>query len=263
MRGIREPCILFFLSLCIAAVWSPAVCGMDTEKQAQEYDTDTEKTGKSAEEMTGRIPEYEICGEKLLELIEDRDSMPEWEAAEITFDTVEDAVSFGHYFYRYIYLGKQEIRLSVGMSGAGVRIYVQCDNSVLAAEQHRQAEEKLREIAAAAAAMGDLEKASFFYEWIYSHVDYDTEQKQKTVYDAVIEGRSVCWGYVSAYLNLCRMSGLICEPVYRGDHAWNRVWIEGGWKYCDITWDKGLGERRWKLVSEEEMDADPMHRELE
>lgn len=56
------------------------------------------------------------------------------------------------------------------------------------------------------------------------------------------------------------MSGLNCEPVYSGDHAWNRVWIEGRWNYCDITWDKGQGERRRKLMSEEEMEADPAHR---
>lgn len=51
-------------------------------------------------------------------------------------------------------------------------------------------------------------------------------------------------------------------PVYRGNYAWNRVWIDGGWKYCDITWDKSLGGHRWKLVPEEEMERDSMHEKL-
>ena len=108
--------------------------------------------------------------------------------------------------------------------------------------------------------MSEREKALFFYEWVYSQVEYDTELKRKTVYEAVMEGRSVCWGHVSAYLMLCRMVGMDCEQVYGGGHAWNRVWIDGGWKHCDITWDKGQGERRRKLMSEEEMEADPAHR---
>ena len=77
-----------------------------------------------------------------------------------------------------------------------------------------------------------------------------------------MEGKSVCWGYVSAYLSLCRMAGLTCEPVYRGDHAWNRTWLDGQWRYCDITWDKSLGDSTWKFMTQEEMDSDSMHNGL-
>lgn len=38
--------------------------------------------------------------------------------------------------------------------------------------------------------------------------------------------------------------------------------LMGGWKYCDITWDKSLGGHRWKLVPEEEMERDSMHEKL-
>lgn len=257
MRGIREPCLLFFLSLCLTAFWNLPACGMDIQPQLQ--GADQEKRGRYAEEMTERNSEYEVCGEKLLILIENSEDLSEWKDTGVVFHTVEDALSFGRYFYRYIYLGKEKIWLAAGTHGESAVIYVQCGNPAQAAAQHRQTEARLLEIAAAGAGMNESEKASFFYEWIYSNVEYDTEQNRKTVYDAVIKGRSVCWGYVSAYLTLCRMSGLICEPVYGGNHAWNRVWIDGGWKYCDITWDRELGDRRWKLMPEEEMEADPTH----
>ena len=262
MTGIREPCLLLLFSFCLTAAWSPPACGMSTMEDTQASERVLGQIGQSAEDMTGRIPEYEVCGEKLLDQMKEEADFSVWKDTGIIFNTVEEAVSFGRYFYRYIYLGKQKINIAAGESGNESTVYVQCDDPGRAAAQHRQVEARLREIAEAGAGMGEREKASFFYEWVYSNVEYDSELKKKTVYEAVIEGRSICWGYVSAYLTLCRMSGLICEPVYGGNHAWNRVQIDGRWNYCDITWDRGLGERRWKLVPEEEMEADPMHRGL-
>lgn len=78
------------------------------------------------------------------------------------FGTVEDALSFGRYFYRYIYLGKQEIRLAVGEKGDRAVVYVQCDDPHQAAIQHRQTEDRLYDIVAEGAGMAEREKASFF-----------------------------------------------------------------------------------------------------
>ena len=91
---------------------------------------------------------------------------------------------------------------------------------------------------------------------------YDQTLENRTVYDAVINGRSVCWGEVSAYLMLCRNAGLICEPVYAGNHAWTRTWIDGEWRYCDITWDKSLGGSTWNFLTQKDMDSDSMHNNL-
>ena len=259
MKRVYGPCLLI-LFLCLAVIWSLPACGMNAQAQTQMKDIEFEKRGRYAEEMTGRIPDYEVCGDKMLELIENSEELSEWKDSGVVFGTVEDALSFGRYFYRYIYLGKQEIRMAVGENGDRAVVYVQCDDPHQAAIQHRQTEDRLYDIVAEGAGMAEREKASFFYEWVYSKVEYDTELKRKTVYEAVMEGRSVCWGYVSAYLMLCRMAGMDCEPVYGGGHAWNRVWIDGGWKHCDITWDKSTGLRRWKLVPEAEMEEDPIHR---
>lgn len=260
MKEIYESCLTVLLSICLAFTWNLPAFGAGADTQIREPCMDRDEIGKYAEEMTGRIPEYEICGEELIRLLADDVRPGEMRNTGIIFDTADEAVSFGRYFYRYVYLGKERIQLASGKTGESSCVYVQCDNPVKAAKQHRQVEARLWETAAAAAEMEEQEKALFFYEWVYDHVEYDTELRKKTVYDAVMEGSSVCWGYVSAYLTLCRMSGLNCEPVYSGDHAWNRVWIEGRWNYCDITWDKGQGERRRKLMSEEEMEADPAHR---
>lgn len=242
MKRIHGLCLLI-LFLCLAVTWSLPACGMNAQTQMK--DIELEKRGRHAEEMTGRIPDYEVCGDKMLELIENSEELSEWKDSGVVFGTVEDALSFGRYFYRYIYLGKQEIRMAVGENGDRAVVYVQCDDPHQAVIQHRQTEDRLYDIVAEGAYMSEREKALFFYEWVYSQVEYDTELKRKTVYEAVMEGRSVCWGYVSAYLMLCRMAGMGCEPVYGGGHAWNRVWIDGGWKHCDITWDKSTGLGRW------------------
>ena len=80
----------------------------------------------------------------------------------IIFDTADEAVSFGRYFYRYVYLGKERIQLAAGKTGESSCVYVQCDNPVKAAKQHRQVEARLWETAAAAAEMEEQERPCSF-----------------------------------------------------------------------------------------------------
>ena len=208
MKEIYESCLTVLLSTCLAFTWNLPAFGAGADTQIREPCMDRDEIGKYAEEMTGRIPEYEICGKELIRLLADDVRPGEMRNTGIIFDTADEAVSFGRYFYRYVYLGKERIKLAAGKTGESSCVYVQCDNPVKAAKQHRQVEARLWETAAAAAEMEEQEKALFFYEWVYDHVEYDTEFRNKTVYDAVMEGSSVCWGYVSAYLTLSRMSGL-------------------------------------------------------
>ena len=67
-----------------------------------------------------------------------------------------------------------------GREGDRAVVYVQCDDPHQAAIQHRQTEDRLYDIVAEGAGMAEREKASFFYEWVYSKVEYDTELKRKT-----------------------------------------------------------------------------------
>ncbi|WP_320951338.1 transglutaminase domain-containing protein, partial [Enterocloster bolteae] len=103
-------------------------------------------------------------------------------------------------------------------------IYVSCGNPARAVSEHSQVQDRLSEVVQKCSTLGDREKAEYFYDWVYDNVSYDQTLKNRTIYDAVMNGNAVCWGYVSAYLMLCRNAGLICEPVYAGDHAWNRTW---------------------------------------
>ena len=262
MRKIREPCALLILLLLICFRPCMPVYGMELPAREETSGMNPETEGKDIRVMGSRIPVYETLGEALIRKLSEDQGTAEEKNTGITFDTVEEAVSFGRYFYRYVYWGKQEIRLAPGRDAEGVTIYAWCDDIQEAVSQHRQVAAKLEETAAGGFGLSDGEKAAFFYDWVYENVDYDAAMQNKTIYDAVMKGQSVCWGYVSTYLMLCRMAGLTCEPVYQGNHAWNRVWIDGGWKYCDITWDKSLGEHRWKLITEEEMERDSMHETL-
>ena len=262
MRKIKESCALLMLLLLIGFRTCTPLYGMELPAQEETSGMNTKTEENDVREMGSRIPVYETLGEALIRKLSEDQGAAEGKNTGITFDTVEEAVSFGRYFYRYVYWGKQEIRLAAGTGAEGITIYAWCDDMQEAVSQHWQVAAKLEETAAVSFGLSDAEKAAFFYDWVYENVNYDTTVQNKTIYDAVMEGQSVCWGYVSTYLALCRMSGLTCEPVYRGNHAWNRVWIDGRWKYCDITWDKNLGEHRWKLVSEEEMERDFLHKKL-
>lgn len=218
--------------------------------------------GQSSVEMTTRNTEYEDLGEELITALETGTVTGGWIKTEIWFDSLEAAHSFGKYFYRYIYLGKEPVALYSANNGEGFYIYLTCADPGAAALQHAQVLDKLSQVVEESRDMGDWEKAEYFYCWVYGNMSYDQTLQKKTVYDGVMEGSTVCWGYVSAYLTLCRSAGLVCEPVYRGNHAWNRIWLDGQWRHCDITWDKNLGRSAWKFLTEEEMGSDAMHNAL-
>lgn len=240
-----------------------AAYGMETPPETMPEKAQAESTpGLSAVEMTTRNVEYEICGEDIVEALKAGTLSDGWVKTGVSFDTEEDAHSFGKYFYRYLYLGKEAVTLYAADVDGQYYIYLTCADPGKAAKQHEQVRDRLSQVVEASLEMEDWEKAEFYYSWVYDNLSYDQTLQNKTIYDGVMEGTAVCWGYVSAYLSLCRSGGLVCEPVYRGNHAWNRIWLDGGWKHCDITWDKCLGVSTWKFMTQEEMDSDPMHNAL-
>lgn len=58
-----------------------------------------------------------------------------------------------------------------------------------------------------------------------------------------------------------------CENVkgWVGDkyHIWNRVELDGVWKYVDVTWNNMAGENNWLLISREEMNEDRVEEVIE
>ena len=218
--------------------------------------------GTPASQMTSRNMEFENLGVSVMDALKEGAEAGGLIKTGLVFGSEEEVFSFGRYYYRYIYLGKEEVTLYSSDENGEYAVYVSCENPGKAVSEHRQVQDRLSDVAQACLSLSDREKAEYFYNWVYENVSYDQTLENRTIYDAVVNGSSVCWGYVSAYLTLCRNAGLICEPVYAGNHAWNRTWIDGEWRYCDITWDKSLGGSTWKFLTQKDMDSDSMHNNL-
>ena len=65
--------------------------------------------------------------------------------------------------------------------------------------------------------------------------------------------KGVCYDYSEFFYALCTKAGIRCQLIYGrangGEHAWNRVRINGKWKYIDVTWNDETGSKDWYLDS--------------
>ena len=166
--------------------------------------------GQLSSQMCSQYPEFECLGKDVMDALKEGREDGGFIKTDIVFDSQEEAFSFGRYYYRYIYLGKEEVTLYSFDENGKFAIYVSCGNPDRAVSEHRQVQDRLSEVVQECRTLGDRENAEYFYDWVYDNVSYDQTLKNRTIYDAVINGNAVCWGYVSAYLMLCRNAGLIC-----------------------------------------------------
>ena len=111
----------------------------------------------------------------------------------------------------------------------------------------------------------DLEKVEAIYDYVYSHVKYDSIHKsseyhlKSTAYAALERGIAGCQGYAVAMYRLLEEAGVDCRVItgmaeYEGEsefHAWNIVEVDGTYYNLDITWDCRLGEREYFLKGQE------------
>ena len=60
-----------------------------------------------------------------------------------------------------------------------------------------------------------------------------------TAYGALVNGKAVCQGYSNAMKLLLNRLGIPCVfvPSQPMNHAWNMVFVAGGWYHLDATWD--------------------------
>lgn len=199
---------------------------------------------------------FDSYGEQIMGALEKNGSAGGKIGTGIVFDSREKAEEFGSYFYRECYLGDENLILGIRpaeKNSSRCEIVGIVKNPVEAVAQHKRAKAALREITAQNEVKDPYITAVNLYQWIYEHVNYDDTMKHHSVYSAIIGGSTVCYGYARAYKNLCQYSGLECELVYGDNHVWNRVKINGEWKYVDITWNKSLGKHRWMFLTAEEM----------
>ena len=89
---------------------------------------------------------------------------------------------------------------------------------------------------------GAYEKVKYIYEYVIDHTEYDLNAPDnQTTYSVLINGRSVCGGYASAFQYLCDRAGIDCiyvsgEIIGKGPHAWNIVKIGTNYYWVDTTW---------------------------
>ncbi len=118
--------------------------------------------------------------------------------------------------------------------------------------------------------MTDKQKAHAIYDWVMWQVTYDTPAADKGGEDysayymegvfgdgkTAIGGKvynpyAVCDGMSKAYSLMCNIEGIPCKRVggvagtsldSAGGHAWNKVFVEGGWYVVDCTWGDSIGQ---------------------
>ena len=126
-------------------------------------------------------------------------------------------------------------------------------------------------------AMSEADKVKTIYRFITNYVTYDEaaeaaslagtpEDIAHTAYGALINGKAVCQGFACLFYAMCENVGIEARIISGtadngetvGDHAWNKVKIDGTWYCADVTWDTCRKSPIWKyyLISEEEMGVD-------
>lgn len=97
--------------------------------------------------------------------------------------------------------------------------------------------------------MSKREKVKSVHNWLIANVKYDYKNYLKgkvpavshTSKGALLKGIAVCDGYSYAFKKFMKKIKVPCQMVYGyaqgGAHAWNKVKLDGKWKYVDVTFD--------------------------
>jgi hypothetical protein len=115
--------------------------------------------------------------------------------------------------------------------------------------------------------MSDERKVRIIHDSIINNFSYDESLKNMSyeLGDGLRNNNKiVCAGYAGIFKTVCDRFGIEAEVITgigKGEgHAWNRVKINGDWKYIDCTWDDTLDSINWFLKTKEIFDRD--HKEF-
>ncbi|WP_062465482.1 DUF2510 domain-containing protein [Demequina maris] len=103
--------------------------------------------------------------------------------------------------------------------------------------------EKVRRIHDYLVALGEYDYEA--YDAINRGEDSAVVARSQEAYGLLVEGTAVCNGYAQAFLAMAEEAGLDAVQVTGsdlagttgGDHAWNKVLVDGEWLLVDVTWD--------------------------
>ncbi|SEJ45866.1 DUF2510 domain-containing protein [Demequina mangrovi] len=192
-------------------------------------------------------------------------------------DAMREALTQNPYIYARGWLSR------IGMGGATIMPEYTYDYGE--SERRRVATASAVEVGLSASgardATDDADKVALIHDYLVDVGSYDMAafeaisagdstsalvSRSQEAYGLLVEGTAVCNGYAQAFLAMAHAVGLEAVEVTGsdtggatgGDHAWNKVLIDGRWLLVDVTWDDvegGPGTRDdYLLVS----DSDPI-----
>ena len=112
------------------------------------------------------------------------------------------------------------------------------------------------------------QKIKAVHDWMVNYANYDETYMDvsQTLEGFMYNRTAVCAGYAKTFEYFMTVLGIPCETITGGEHAWNRVAVNGVWLYIDVTWDDPVytvnGVRRDKLahtyflITEAQMNRD-------
>ena len=162
------------------------------------------------------------------------------------------------YAITYLYPGYDKVESCFKMNSEGALV-------LNTSSMYYDAEDKIRvEREKLGVKDSDLDevKVRKIHDYIVNNYDYGESAGSGNLNMCVAKGitKFQCSGYASLFRYLCEDYGLECVPVYGTgsgqNHIWNKVKVNGEWKYIDVTWDDNTSSNRWYLISESQMNLD-------
>ncbi|EJP25693.1 SLH domain protein [Peptostreptococcaceae bacterium AS15] len=97
----------------------------------------------------------------------------------------------------------------------------------------------------------DADKLMAVHDYLVENIEYSSEHIVSYAYGALIEGKAVCQGYSQSFQKIIDKLNIkgyalkgwstAAKPEF---HQWNRVKLDDGWYFIDVTWDD-LPEREY------------------
>ena len=107
----------------------------------------------------------------------------------------------------------------------------------------------------------DYQKIRTVYDYITANITYDytnlnddTYLLKYSPYAALVNKTAVCQGYAGLLYRLALEMGVSCRMITGtangGGHAWNIIGLDGSYYNVDATWDAGLTDDTWFLLTD-------------
>ena len=137
-------------------------------------------------------------------------------------------------------------------------------------DKDREIEKVTAEVLKATKNMSDPDKVAYVFDYLCDKITYtDSESGRYTLYNTLVKGKAVCEGYAKAFYHLMDQMGIRAEYKV-GDtisggvqgesngasHAWNRVMLDDGWYYLDVTWGDTSSRNYAYLFAERDFMAE-------